>query len=609
MTVTAQLHDGTELQFPDGTDPAIIQGVVKRHLSGADHPMYEAPQESIASQAESKPNIAKNVLLGFAAKGNQAMNALNPFSSKESNDRIAAEQEWVKQNAGAGAGSMAADIVHQIPMALAAPEMAASKLGAAALGGLYGFATTPGSYADRAHEGVMGGAGGALGATVGEAVPYVAKALHSMSQPFYESGRKQIVADFMKKVIGENTQGTAGVKGVLDALDNAKPLIPGSQPTAAEVANNGGLSAMQRWAQQANPSEYAFRNTQNANAREAAINSIGKTGAYIDAAKLARSRLAEPFYDSAKSQSVAIDNDLLALLHRPSMGAALDKASKIAAENGTPISADMKALIMDGKVQGFIDGGALHHLKIGLDSMLHDPKNPIAGEEQRALKNTIKSFESWREANIPDYAKAQKIYAGMSRPINQMQIGQALHDAAKPALTDFGDNLTRETGNKFALAIRDGERTVKKATGKDYLSYDNIMTPRQKALISAVGEDFNRKIGADELGRGIGSNTFQNLAMQNMSEKAGMIPSVAMKTLSRVPIVGGIMSGGEQAIMKGPEERMKVILSEALLDPKKTAELLRKAKNISGITDTLINNRAKSLPGVLGSSLLLNKDN
>jgi hypothetical protein len=61
--------------------------------------------------------------------------------------------------------------------------------------------------------------------------------------------------------------------------------------------------------------------------------------------------------------------------------------------------------------------------------------------------------------------------------------------------------------------------------------------------------------------------------------------------------------------MKGPEERMKVILSEALLDPKKTAELLRKAKNISGITDTLINNRAKSLPGVLGSSLLLNKDN
>ena len=29
MAITAQLHDGTELEFPDGTDPAVVQRTVK----------------------------------------------------------------------------------------------------------------------------------------------------------------------------------------------------------------------------------------------------------------------------------------------------------------------------------------------------------------------------------------------------------------------------------------------------------------------------------------------------------------------------------------------------------------------------------------------------
>ena len=33
MTVEAQLHDGTILEFPDGTDPAVVQTTVKRVLA------------------------------------------------------------------------------------------------------------------------------------------------------------------------------------------------------------------------------------------------------------------------------------------------------------------------------------------------------------------------------------------------------------------------------------------------------------------------------------------------------------------------------------------------------------------------------------------------
>jgi hypothetical protein len=33
MTIKANLADGTVLNFPDGTDQAVIDGVVKKHIS------------------------------------------------------------------------------------------------------------------------------------------------------------------------------------------------------------------------------------------------------------------------------------------------------------------------------------------------------------------------------------------------------------------------------------------------------------------------------------------------------------------------------------------------------------------------------------------------
>ena len=119
MTIAAELHDGTKLEFPDGTNTDVIQSVVKRHLSGESHPI-----------AEKDTPITEQIVNGFrgaSARGNQAMNALNPFASQESKDKIAREQEWVKQNKGAGVGSVLAD------MAITAPAGGPAGAGARAL--------------------------------------------------------------------------------------------------------------------------------------------------------------------------------------------------------------------------------------------------------------------------------------------------------------------------------------------------------------------------------------------------------------------------------------------------------------------------------------------
>lgn len=56
MPITAQLHDGTRLEFPDGTDPGVIDRVVKSHLS--------APQAPATTRQQVQSSAAGRTLQG-----------------------------------------------------------------------------------------------------------------------------------------------------------------------------------------------------------------------------------------------------------------------------------------------------------------------------------------------------------------------------------------------------------------------------------------------------------------------------------------------------------------------------------------------------------------
>jgi hypothetical protein len=563
--------------------------------------LAEQPKDLLATAQPEKSALSR-FLSGVGGNVLKAQGALVP-RFLDPQDQFKTESDKGLNDATGAAGTAGKIVGDVIKYSMVPAGVLKNTIGSAGVGAL----TAGGGLENRLNEGALSGAGGLVGSVAGKAIPYVYQAGKAIAQPFYNEGRKDIVSNFLKNIIGNTSNRPNRLNEVIQSLDNAHPLVPGSMPTAAEIASNGGLSAAQRWAAQANSSEYAYRNTANANARSAAIQSIAKDKSAIDAALEHRRVNTEPLYEAAKNKTVPIDNELLSLLHRPSVGKALSKAEEIAAESGAPISQQMKQSILTGQQQGFISGEALHHLKIGLDSLLKDPKNPLQGEEKRALQGTIKKFETWRENNIPEYMLAQNKYKELSQSINQMQIAQELYNSAKPALTDFGDNLTRETGNTYAQALRESARVVKKSTGKDYLTLENTMNPEQLRLLGSVANDFNRKIGADELGRGIGSNTFQNIAMQNMAEKSGILPTLITKGITRVPVVGGILAGGERALLNGPETEMKTLLADTLLDPKKTAELLKRTQNISNVEKLLSNKAAQKLPSSVITAILLNR--
>jgi endo-alpha-1,4-polygalactosaminidase (GH114 family) len=52
---------------------------------------------------------------------------------------------------------------------------------------------------------------------------------------------------------------------------------------------------------------------------------------------------------------------------------------------------------------------------------------------------------------------------------------------------------------------------------------------------------------------------------------------------------------------------MKTLLADTLLDPKKTAELLKRTQNISNVEKLLSNKAAQKLPSSVITAILLNR--
>ena len=560
-------------------------------------------KEPAAQPQISDENAFMQAARGFSQRGKEAAVGLAELTGlvpESVSQNVNAEREWVKQRPMAQIGSTAADIAMTAPVALANPALASTVSGGGLLGAGYGYATTPGNVNERVLSGAKEMAGGVAGGIAGKALPYSATVVNRLTAPFREGGRQEIMSRMLRNVVGESAPSVA------TRLENANQLIKGSSsttgslPTAAEAGQSGGLSALQRWAEQANPEQYAFRKAQNAAARKSALSKIAGDEIAMETAKAIRRAETAPLYESAKSEFVPVDDELRGLLKRPSMSKALGYAEDIAAEQGAPISQAMKEQILAGDKTGQISGEALHWLKIGLDAMKNDPKNPLTKVQQNALSGTIDAFENWRGANIPTYAEAQEAYSKLSRPISQMQIGRELEKKLIPALSE-GTALTRENANQFAQALREGNITARKATGFKGATLENTMTPEQLNVLQNIQSDLARKASAEELGRGIGSNTFQNLAMQDLAQAAGYPGAMIARGVNRIPLVGEILTDLAEKGVESKNQLMKNELADILLDPKRTSELLRKPE--SEISKYFKSNKYGVVPAVVGSAI------
>lgn len=444
-------------------------------------------------------------------------------------------------NTGAGiAGNVLGNVAIAAPTALI--PGAQTIAGAGLVGAGLGLAQPSTSTIETLQNVGIGGVGGA-------AVPALVRGAQvgrSFVDPLYQGGRERIIGRTLRNAAGNQAD---------DAMRNmraAQPLVPGSVPTAAEAAQNPGIAALQRTATASDPvamNELAIRQAAQNNARLNTIQSIVPDRA---AAVTARDQTANALYRAADPMPVQVTPALANLMQRPAMQTAMQRAQTLAQNNGEVFDPNN------------LTGQGAHYIKMALDDLTNaGPAAGIGGNEIRAMQGIRTTFLRELESQIPEYGQARQAYAQLSRPVNQADV---LGEMAERA-TNFRGNLTP---NAFDTSMAD--RTAQRVTGQARATMADVLEPQQMQTVNNVMADLLRSDFAQNAGRGIGSDTVQKMAFNNMMDASGL-PS-ALRGFAPLGVAGNLAQRAGNVFYADANKRMAQQLANALLDPQQAAGLM-----------------------------------
>ena len=170
----------------------------------------------------------------------------------------------------------------------------------------------------------------------------------------------------------------------------------------------------------------------------------------------------------------------------------------------------------------------------------------------------------------------------MSKPINQMDVAQAILNKGTSSTSDLAGN-PRLMPNALTSIIKTPEAEaaiIKKATGgkSGVNSLAELMTPEQNSLINAVINEVDRTGAVGRAGMGPGSPTAQRMAAQNVLERligpTGLPQSWAESAIANT-VVGkplNLLYGGIA------EPKIQQELAAAVLDPATARQALQAAQ-------------------------------
>ena len=261
MTITAELADGRRLEFPDGTDPSVVQATVKRVLG-----VGAQKQEPLKIGAEGLPDAIKSVSEGFSAPSKFAIGAagfINDAAMRAKqlfgggltpqDEQGVREYRALKDASPAAiAGDIGMNLLATAAPAIglqagatniasrALPSFAAPTAGAAATGAALSAATQPVLQGESSlQNAALGAAGGAVG-------DVAARGLSRVVQPIRQS-------EAVQKLVSEGIVPTpgqaAGAKSFvgkfeqrLESLPLLGDLITKSRTRAVEELNRAAVN-------------------------------------------------------------------------------------------------------------------------------------------------------------------------------------------------------------------------------------------------------------------------------------------------------------------------------------------------------------------------------
>lgn len=438
---------------------------------------------------------------------------------------------------------------------------AAPYVGAVGSGAATGALLSPENLSEGATIGGLAGGVGELGGRVLSAGYSGAKAVF---EPLTERGRERVLRRTLERY-------ATNPGAVQSAARNPQIMVPGVMPTLAEATMDPGIAQLQRGAAASSPDVASAiaeaRGRQVAGYRNVLDDLAGNQGQRT-AAEAARDTAANQLYGQAYAGGLnmtpALQQEAADLLQTPAMQQAVAAARTRAGNRGMNLGAP------GGSVQG------LHFAKVELDDMISAARRAGRTAEATDLLGVQQRLLNFLDQASPDYAAARQTYAQMSRPINQMDIGQELRDRALPPLDDLGNGaLARVNANRYAQALRNADQTARQATGRSGATMANVMDAPQMAQIEGVGQDMARYAAAQELARVPGSPTAQYLGAQNVIRQ--FLGPLGIPQSAADSMIGRVASGMLGLPFRMTQSQTEELLARALADPPTAARIMQAA--------------------------------
>lgn len=526
----------------------------------------------------------------------ESMGGVSRADVEESRKRDAALMDT-----GAGAaGNFGGNLAMMLPT-VAIPG-AATLRGAATIGALQGLIQPSTSTGETFGNAAFGGAAGAGGVAVGRALSGVAQGAKALVEPFTQGGREKIAGRVIQRFADDPARVAAARGG---------RTITGANPTIAEETADAGMARLQDSLRSVDPQiagRIDARLADNNAARVEALRGLTGADGARDFAVQMRSGTTKPMYDAATSLGIDFDTlsaaqkgEMTKIMQMPAvqnaLGGARENAANFGMKQGT-----------DGSIAG------LHQAKMAMDDTLRDLKNQGLGDSNksqaiRAAKDRLVTFMDSMTGGA--YGEARSTFADMSKPINQMDVVQAILNKGTSATSDLS-GTPRLMPNSLTSIVKTPEAEaaiIKQATGGKASANKlaDILTPEQDQLVRAVIGEVDRTGAVARAGNGPGSATAQRMAAQNILHQligpTGLPTSWAESALANT-VVGkplNLLYGGVA------EPRIQQALAEAVLDPAKAKKALE-AANMQGFRipqnamTELLANAARNSPASLSVS-------
>jgi hypothetical protein len=262
-------------------------------------------------------------------------------------------------------------------------------------------------------------------------------------------------------------------------------------------------------------------------------------------------------YESAlTSRMDELSDDLIKNAQNLSKAPAIKSAMEQAKINAMNKGYDIKN--PEGSMRG------LHETKLALDDEIARLNVPDPTSAQKAKIDALKAAKgrllNFIETVNPEYKKARETFARLSKPIDQLESIQAI--TGKSIKPEREEILAGTFARELAKARKEG-----------------ILSDRQIERLEAINKDIQRSQFAETAGRGVGSNTAQNIAYNNMMNELG-IPT-GMRTLAPTSIMGNVLGRAGDIVYGRANKDLQRELAETMLNPSQATQAIEAARPVT----------------------------